>query len=121
MQQVETKNKTITKRIKLKKFGRMYLWFFKKMSSMFFPSIPHDAMLHDISFVWTDPSLICPKFHHHINNIFCKHISSFCLDYRAPLHLSIILKLYSPTLSSFQDSPICFNELAHCSKIMGRT
>jgi hypothetical protein len=27
MQQAETKNKTIVKRIKLKKFGKMYFWF----------------------------------------------------------------------------------------------
>ncbi len=43
MQQVETQNKTIVERIKLKKFGKMYLWFFKKTSSMFFPSFFHDA------------------------------------------------------------------------------
>ncbi len=49
----------------------MYLWFFKKMSSTFFPSTFHDAMLHDVSFVWIDLSFICPKFHHHINDIFC--------------------------------------------------
>jgi hypothetical protein len=51
MQQVEIKNKKITKRIKLKKFGRMYKWFFMKMSGMFFPSILHDMVLHDVPFV----------------------------------------------------------------------
>jgi hypothetical protein len=63
MQQAKTKNKTIAKRIKLKKFGKMYMWFFKKMNNIFFPSIFHNTVLHDILFVWINPSLICPKFH----------------------------------------------------------
>jgi hypothetical protein len=63
MQQVKAKDKTIAKRIKLKKFRRMYMWFFKKMNNMFFQSIFHNAVLHDIPFVWTNPNLVCPKFH----------------------------------------------------------
>jgi hypothetical protein len=63
MQQAKTKNQIIAKKIKLENFGRMYMWFFKKMNNMFFPSILHNAVLHDIPFVWTNPSLICPKFH----------------------------------------------------------
>ncbi len=39
------------------------MWFFKKMNNMFFPSILHNAVLHDILFVWINPSHICPKFH----------------------------------------------------------
>jgi hypothetical protein len=121
MQQAKIKNKKILEKIKLNFFGRMYMWFFKKMSSMFFPSILHDVVLHDVLFVWIDPSLICSKFHHHINDIFCKRIFYFCSGCKGPLHVSTIFKLYFPTLSSSQDSPICSNELAHYSKTLGRT
>jgi hypothetical protein len=37
------------------------------------------------------------------------------------LRASTIFKLYSPSLSSSQYFPICSNELAHCSKTLGRT
>ncbi len=84
----------------------MYKWFFMKMSSMFFPSILHDVVLHDVPFVWIDLSFICPKFHHRINDIFCKHISYFCLDYKGPIPSSSYIFLFCPLLKILQFAPM---------------
>jgi hypothetical protein len=100
----------------IEKWKNMYMWFFKKMSSMFFPYV-----LHDVLFVWTKLCFICPKFHYYINNILCECISLFCLGYRGPLHARTILKLYSLTLSFAQNSLTYSNELTYCNKTLGRT
>ncbi len=99
----------------------MYLWFFKKVSSMFFLYVLHDVMLHDVLFVRTNPCFICQKFHGCINNILCEHISSFCSGCQGPLHGKTILKLYFLALSFAQNSLTCSNELAYYSKTLGRT